>query len=491
MYITSKENWLMSRFDYDVVIIGGGAAGLMAAKVIKGLGKKVVIIEKNKLGGECTWTGCVPSKALIKAAQVAYLTKHRARFGLGSDANKVDTTHVMAHVKQVIQNIYSTHTPQELENLGIEVIFGTPYFLDKHTLAVSNKSVTAKKFIIATGSRPFIPLIEGLDSVDYLTNETLFELDQLPDSMVILGGGVVGCEMGMALNRLGVQVTIVEAKSAILSYDDRELSRLVGRHMMQEGVALLKSTKVESVSKQGDEIELSCVDVQGQQVKVSAQSLLIAVGRRPNVQGLALDTIGIATNPKGIIVDKHMRTNAKNVYACGDVVGPYRFAHMAGNQAIVAARNVALPFKTKINYSHVSWVTFVAPELAGAGMTERQARAAYGDSIAIYRYEYAKLDRANVDMQTTGMGKFICDKKGRLIGAHIWGARAGELIHEVQLGKRYGISLSHFYSVIHAYPTYSELIWQAARKAYIKSLRNNIFVRFFEWVRNIKIGENR
>ena len=471
----------MARVAYDVAVIGSGSGGLTAAKTARGFGKRVVLIEKeDHLGGECTWTGCVPSKALIKTAEVAYHAQHLTRYGLNGQV-KIDTTGVMDDVRNVIRQVYQTHTPEKIKELGIDVVFGSASFIDNNHIQVGDQTIQASKIIICTGLSPFVPPIEGLDQVNYLTNETLFDLPELPRSMIILGGGPIGAEMASALNRLGVAVTMIEMQDRILPKEDPELVDMLSAIMRDEGVKLLSSIKAIRVQQAADDIAVVCQDENGQEKRVQGQTLLVAVGRRPNLQGLSLERAGIEINKHGIVVDSTLRTTAKNIYAAGDVVGPYLFSHMAWHQAVIATRNALIPlFKKHIDYRHIIWVTFTAPELAAAGLTEVQAREQYGDTIRVYKKSYAEIDRGHTDRTTQGLAKFICDKKGRLLGTHILGERAGDIIHELQLAKVHGIRLADLHSIIHAYPTYSELAWHASKRAYVDRLEANIFIQLIK-----------
>ncbi len=466
---------------YDVAVIGAGSGGLTAVKTAHGFGKRVVLIEReDRLGGECTWTGCVPSKALIKAAQVAYHAQHLDRYGLKGQV-PIDASMVMDHVRTVVQEVYETHTPEKMRELGIDVLFGNASFLDNQHIQVGDQTIQASKIIICTGLSPFVPPIEGIDQVNYLTNETLFDLPELPRSMIILGGGPIGAEMASALNRLGVAVTMVEMQDRILSKEDPELVAMLSSIMRDEGVTILTNTQAVRVRQDEQVITVTCKDAAGQEQDVQAHALLVAVGRRPNMHGLNLERAGIETNKRGIVVDSTMRTTAKNIYAVGDVVGPYLFSHMAWHQAVIAVRNALIPlFKKRMDYRHVIWVTFTAPELAAAGLTELQAREQYGDTIRVYKKSYAEIDRGHTDRTMQGLAKFICDKKGRLLGIHILGARAGDIIHELQLAKVHGIRLADLNSIIHAYPTYSELAWHASKKAYVDRLQANILIKLLK-----------
>lgn len=467
------------KYDYDCCVIGGGAAGLTAAKGARGLGKKVVIVESNRLGGECTLTGCIPSKALIKSAQVMHYAQNLKKFGIRHSCElAIDTSKVMDHVRSVVQEVYNRHTPTILQREGIDVEFGDYQFYDPHTLICDTKKITAQYFVICTGSRSFVPPIDGLSQVAYLTNETLFSLQELPKSILILGGGPIGMEMASALNRLGVIVTVLEIGKRVLPQEDEELADLLANTLIDEGVILRTGMRAEKIFELDGKVTVNCIDTSGTQHSISAEKILVAVGRRANVERLGLEHVHVQFSKWGITVDAQMKTTQKNIFACGDVVGPYRFSHMANYQARVAVRNMFIPFfKEKIHYNHLCWITFTAPEIASAGFTQEQARERYGNSIKIYRQEYRAVDRAYTEVELTGLAKFICNKKGYLIGAHICGAHAGELIHEIQLGKKFGIKFANFYKVIHAYPAYSDVILHAAKQAYIDRLKNNFFVK--------------
>jgi len=465
-------------YEHDLLVIGGGAGGLTASKMAHGLGKRVALLEKtDRLGGECTWTGCIPSKALIKTAQVAYHAKQLDRYGLRSYQEiSLDTSNVMPYARSIIQDDYQSYTPEKIRTLGIDVLFGNAKFLDTHQLQLDGRIITFNKAIITTGSHPFVPPIEGLDSVPYLTNENLFDLERLPKSMMILGGGAIGAEMASALNRLGVAVTMIEMNDRILSKEDPELVAMLTDTMLKEGVMIKTSMQAIKVEKNGDGVRVIAKDGSGKQHALHAEKLLVAVGRRPNIEGLGLEAIGVQTDKRGIVVNSMLQTTVKNIYAAGDVVGPYQFSHMAWYQAVVATRNAIVPFfKQTVNYTDVIWATFTAPELASAGLTEEQAREKYGDTITVYRKPYAEIDRAVTDRTKNGLAKFICDKKGYLIGIHILGARAGDIIHEAQVIKAFKKRFDSIHSVIHAYPTYAELTWHAAKAAYIERLENSFF----------------
>ena len=468
---------------YDLIVIGGGAAGITAAFTAEGLGKEVAIVEENKLGGECTWSGCVPSKALIKASKVAQNSYNADKYGIETTVD-IDDSEVLEYVNSVIQNVYKKEKPEVFTEAGITVFKERAEFIDSHTLKLGTEEVTADKIMIATGSRAFVPPIPGLEKVDYLTNESFFELTELPESMIILGGGAIGVELAQALNRLGVEVTIIEMQDNILPREETELVTVLRNKLAVEGVKLLTGHKAEQVAKKNDGqvIEVTAVDKEEKRITVDAEKLLVAVGRKPNTDTLNLEDIGVETNRQGIVVDKTLKTSVANIYACGDIVGPYRFSHVSNYEGVTATLNAVLPLpiKRKVDYSNLLWVTYTDPELAHLGLTETQAKEKYGDEIKIYDYDYSELDRAETDSNQEGKAKFICDSNNRIIGAHILGARAGELIHESQILKNLDNPITKLSEIIHAYPTYSELNKQVGKEAKIKGLKDK-----FAWLNKL------
>jgi pyruvate/2-oxoglutarate dehydrogenase complex dihydrolipoamide dehydrogenase (E3) component len=477
----------MHKFDYDLIIIGGGAAGLSAATLAHGLGKKVIVIEKNNLGGECTWTGCVPSKTLINVGKIARSITIANQFGISfHERPAINADGVMEYVRSVIQKIYAAETPEVFQKKGIESVHGSASFINDNTIVVNDKKYSARFFLICTGSHPFVPQLEGLDSVPYLTNETFFSLKKIPESLMVLGGGPLGVELAHALHNVGCTVTIIERNDSILSREDQELAQLMQKYLLDQGITIKTGLKASSVVRDGADIKLLCTDKHGTVLEVSAASLLIAIGRRPNIEGLNLERCGVVFTERGIKVDDTLRTTVPSIYACGDVLGSYQFTHVAGYQARLAVQNMFIPFyKQKVDYSNIVWVTFTDPEFAHAGLTEREAVEKFGQkNVSIFRFDYSKLDRAIIEQREFGLAKFICSKNGQLIGAHIIGERAGELIHELQIIKTNKIKFSKALKTLHAYPTYSEIIWRGALEKYLQEIQSNTFIRFITSMRH-------
>lgn len=464
------------KYDFDVVVIGGGAAGLVAATGSAGLGARTAMIDKTKLGGDCTWYGCIPSKALLKSAQVFSLITHARKFGINAGGD-FRPDGVMGHVREVVKQISLHHPPEVFEKRGIKVLFGNVKFLDAHTVELDSKRITAKRFIVCTGSGAFVPPIEGLKDVGYLTNEDIFDLPQLPQSIIVLGAGPIGVELSQAFARLGVEVSLVEMAERILIREDKELARAVADRLIKDGVKIFTAMKAVKFSKEEGTVSVILEDKDKKHSAIKAQKVLVAVGRQPNVRGLDLEKAGVKYSNKGIEVDAMLETSARNIFACGDVVGPYQFSHIAEYQAIIAAGNAVFPFKRKVNYESVAWCTFTEPELAHLGLTEDEAKLKYKD-IKIYKSSYAGNDRAVTDGDETGLVKVICDKKGLILGAHIVGANAGEIIHEYVLAKSAGIKINKLSSAIHIYPTIAQVVKRSADQYYMEMLSSGWFKSF-------------
>ena len=463
-------------YDYDLVVIGGGAAGLVASKFGAGIGKKVAIVEKSRLGGECTLYGCVPSKTLIKTARVFRQITDPRGVGLRPAGNTPVITDVFSHVRSIVEKVYEGHRPEVLERLGIRVVIGQPRFLDNHRIEVNGASVSSRSFIVCTGSRPLVPPMPGIGDVPFLTNETLFDLDRLPASLIILGGGPIGIEMAQAFSYLGTEVTVVEMGPQILPREDGELAAMLSDRLASQGVVLRTGSKAVAIAKKDDSLELTVEDQEGRLTILAAREFLVAVGRKANVEDLGLQAAGVEYTDKGIKADRALRTTAGNIYTCGDVTGPYQFSHMAEYQARIAARNALIPLKGRADYGNYVWCTFTDPEFAHAGLTEDEARLRHG-TIRVYRWRFADTDRGRTEAEEFGMAKFICDRSGRLLGAHILGARAGELIHEAQIVKTLGIPFYRLDSVIHVYPTLSDVVKQPAKMSHIDRLKESLLVR--------------
>jgi pyruvate/2-oxoglutarate dehydrogenase complex dihydrolipoamide dehydrogenase (E3) component len=446
---------------YDLAVIGGGTAGLVSAAVSAGIGAKTALIEQHKLGGECLWTGCVPSKAIIRSASVLHALRHAADYGIVAAAGRADFAAVMERVRRIIARIEPHDSPERFRGMGVDVIEGRARFVSPEEADVSGRRVRAKRWILATGSRTAVPDIPGLEGAGYLTHETLWNLRELPASLLVLGAGPIGIEMAQAFARLRSRVTVVGASAQVLHREDPEIAAVLHRQLEREGITLHLSAKATAVWADGDEKVVS-IRSADREMEVRAAAILVATGRRPNVEEMGLDAIGVEVTKHGVTVDASLRTSASNVWAAGDVVGPYRFTHVADYQARIAAPNALFPLRRKVDYRVVPWCTYTEPEVARVGLTEAQAREEWGDKAGVFRYDHDSLDRALCDGEPEGLTKIVLDPKGRIAGAHVVGPRAGETIHEAVLAVRHRLKLSDLSGMIHIYPTYPESLKRAA-----------------------------
>jgi pyruvate/2-oxoglutarate dehydrogenase complex dihydrolipoamide dehydrogenase (E3) component len=432
-----------------LAIIGAGSAGLTAARLARFFAKRVALIDKDRLGGDCLHYGCVPSKALIKASRVAHEAATAHRWGLSAQRLDNGIAAVNARVSQAVTEIGKLDDADILSELGVDVLLGGATFRDPHTLRVEDRDITAKFVLIASGSRPAVPDIEGLAEVGYLTNEDVFDLTDLPGRLAVIGGGPIGVELGQALHRLGSTVTVLHNGPHLIPRDDTDMIGALQRQFTAEGIDVRLDTRIRAARREGGDVVLT---LDPDELRVDA--ILGAVGRVPNVESLGLDAAGVSTNDRGIAVNDLLQTNQSHIYAVGDVTGGPAFTHYAGHQAAHAVRNIFVPVKAKFSPGHLPWVTFTDPEIAHVGRTETEIRAA-GDTCEIVRFPYSHNERAVTDAETVGLMKFLIDGKRRLLGAHIAGHNAGEMINELTLAMNNDLTVDAIIGSIHAYPTYS------------------------------------
>ncbi|MGA8939673.1 MAG: FAD-dependent oxidoreductase [Acidobacteriaceae bacterium] len=437
----------MSAETYDFAIIGAGSVGLIAADFAVKLGARVVLLERDRIGGDCTWSGCVPSKSLLKVAKVAHEIRTAARFGLHAQSPVVDMLQVRDYLRSTIDQIYKATTPEAMRQKGMDVILGPVSFIDSHTLQVGTSQIRAKKILIATGAQPVVPALPGLSEVAFSTYRDVFERDQLPKRMAVIGGGPVGIELAQAYQRLGAQVTIFAEQ--LLTKEEPDAVAIVQHVLQREGVHLVRARALNVAPSEAG------VLVRSAEQEVACDLLLVAAGRQPTLDGLNLEAAGITYGADGIRVGDHLRTTAANVYAAGDVVGGEQFSHLAGWQGFQAARNALLPGNHAGLPEVMARVTFTDPELAQAGLTEAQARAAHGDDVAVLSWPINRVDRAVCDDDREGMIKIITRRDGEILGATIVAVRAGEAIMEIVMAIRHKIKVADLAGAIHAYPTYN------------------------------------
>lgn len=445
---------------YDLVVIGGGSAGLLAAPLAAKLGVRVALIERDQPGGDCLFTGCVPSKTLLRVAKAAHEMRQAERLGLTAAAPVVDMARVSAHIQEVIQRVGQHDSVDALRAAGVDVILGAASFVDAHTVQVGGQLVRGRRFLICTGARPAEPSIPGLRETPHLTYHDLFSLQMTPGRLLVIGGGPVGVEMSQALGRLGARVTLVQRGPRLLPNADPDCASVLADVLRAEGVDVRLGTAVERVERRGDEIVLTAGGEQ-----LTGDTLLVANGRAPVVDGLELARAGVVYGPRGIPVDSHLRTNQRHIFACGDVLGGEQFTHLAAIQAYQVTRNALLPGKMTAQLDGTPWTIFTDPEIARAGLTEAEARARYDRDAYTYTLPLAWVDRAQTDGDLHGLVKLVYRGNGKLLGAHIVAARAGEMIQEAISALERGATLAQLAGTVHVYPTYSVAMQQAASYA--------------------------
>ncbi|MBW6521591.1 MAG: FAD-dependent oxidoreductase [Desulfoarculaceae bacterium] len=448
----------MADYDYDIGIIGGGAAGLTVASGAAQLGAKTFLVEKEAaLGGDCLHYGCVPSKTLIKTAHVYHLMKNGPKFGLPAiSPPAVDFKEVSGRIRSVIGVIQPHDSVERFCKLGAKVMFGNPEFTDEHAITLNGKSISARSWVIATGSSPAVPSVAGLDKTPYLTNRDIFYLDKLPGSMIVLGAGPIATEMAQAFCRLGTKVTVIQRSGQILSKEDRDMANIIQEELAQEGVTFQMNASVIRVGDLGHEREVVIKNAAGENQKLRAEVILVALGRSPNVTGLGLEKIDIPFDHKGIKVSNYLRTNHKHIYAAGDVIGGYQFTHVAGYEGGVVLSNAIFHLPKKTNYTFVPWCTYTHPELASIGMNEKSAQQA-GVDYSVFSEEFNGNDRALAEGESVGRIKLLLDKKENPLGIQILGPQAGDLLSEWVAIMNGGVGLSKIASAIHPYPTLGEI----------------------------------
>lgn len=448
----------MAEYDYDIGIIGGGAAGLTVASGAAQLGAKTVLIEKEPaLGGDCLHFGCVPSKTLIKTAHVYQLMKSGPRFGLPAMVPPpVDFQEVAARIRSVISTIQRHDSVRRFCQLGAKVVFGAPCFSDEHSVILGGKTISARSWVVATGSSAAIPPLPGLEQTPYLTNRDIFSLAKLPASMIILGAGPIAIEMAQAFCRLGTAVTVVQRSGQILGKEDKDMADVVQRVLAEEGVTFQLNATVVGTRDLGREREVVIRDGAGNTVILTAEAIFVALGRAPNVAGLGLEKIDIPFAANGITVNSRLRTRHSHIYAAGDVIGGYQFTHVAGYEGGVVLSNAIFHLPKRVNYTHVPWCTYCQPELASMGLNEKRAKAA-GVEYAVWSEEFTDSDRGLAEGETSGRIKLLVDHKERPLGVQILGPHAGELLSEWVAIMNGGVGLSTIATAIHPYPTLGEI----------------------------------
>lgn len=476
---TAEPSSSTTKLQVDLCVIGAGSGGLSIAAGAAAFGQRVVLIEKHKMGGDCLNYGCVPSKALIAAARRAHQMRTSQQFGIAPVEPNIDPAAVNRHVHEVIAAIAPNDSVERFQGLGVRVIQAAARFLNKTTVAAGDYEITARRFVIATGSSPVVPPIPGLDDVAYFTNETLFDSTVRPEHLIVIGGGPIGLEMAQAHRRLGSRVTVIEGAKA-LAKDDPELTAPLLKMIRDEGVEILEQTGATAIERTQSGVRVATKGPDGSG-SVEGSHLLIAVGRRPNTSDLNLQAAGIRFEKSGILVDSGLRTSNRKIFAIGDVAGGPQFTHVANYHAGIVLRRALFRLPARVAPGTIPWVTFTEPELAHVGITESEA-VAKKLKIRVLRWPFHENDRAQAERETHGHVKVIIGKRGRILGATILGSHAGELIQMWSLAIAQGLGIRAMTGFISPYPTFSEVNKRAAVRAYVDSAGNPFLRRIIGWL---------
>lgn len=465
----------------DLVVIGGGVGGLVTASVAGQLGLRVTLIERGpKLGGDCLHNGCIPSKTLLRSAQVAALMRRGEAFGLPAFQPQVDMRSVTARIQTVIDRIQAHDDPQRFRSYGVQVLFGTARFISPREVEVKGTRISGRRFVIATGSRPLVPPVPGLEQAGYITNEQAFALQALPQRLAVLGGGSVGIELAQAFQRLGSRVSLLESGLEILPREESDIAAELRAILTAEGLDIRVGIGLErvEVSPTGKRLSIR----QGEQrIALEVDEILVATGRRPNIEELNLEAAGVDYDRTGIRVDARMRTSRPTIYACGDVCGPFGFTHMAEYQAGIVISNAVFRFPKKADYSIVPAVIYCDPELARVGLTAKEARERALD-VEVLEFPFSEVDRALTEGESAGRMRLVV-QRGRILGATLLGVHAGELLHEIVLAMQAGVKIGRISAAIRAYPTLAQIHRRTVNTFYARqlfSLRTRLLVRWLQ-----------
>lgn len=446
---------------YDVIVIGGGAGGLTAASGASAFGSKTALVHDSPLGGDCLWTGCVPSKSLLHVTQTIQVAKGAERYGF-TQTSSIPFSEVRRKIQQSIEAIQQHDDPARFRQMGIDLYEGKGELVDPHRVSVNGGQEIVGDFIIlATGSRPFIPPIPGLAEAGYVTNETFLDLSELPKKWVVIGAGPLGLEFSQALTRLGCQVTVVEQGDVLLSGHDQDTVEVLRRALTKEGIEFLTGSKVLQVRKKDGQVVVSLESDESSSHQRVVDRIFLATGRVANTEGLGLEKVGITTEKGAIPVNPAMQTKLSHIYAVGDVNGRMPFTHVAGAEAKIAVSHALFKMKRKLDYDNVPRVTYTDPELFQLGLTEEEAKQRYG-KIKIYSVSLDQVDRFITDEEQEGMMKIISDQRGRILGAHAVGKGVGDLMQEVVFAKTFGHRIGDLSQVIHPYPSHVESVQKTA-----------------------------
>ncbi len=452
---------------FDVVVIGGGTAGLVTASGCARLGRRVALVEKHALGGDCLWTGCVPTKALVATAKLAHQMRNADAFGLERHQPRLSPRSIMDSMRET-QRVTSKHDdPEKFRQLGIDVIHGSARLVSRTEIDVDGRRLMAKDIVIATGSRTSVPPINGLAEAGFIDHVSFLDRNDFPRSILMLGGGSIGIEFAQILRRFGVDVTVVEMAHDIVNKEDTDVIARVRELLTGEGVEIRTGWAVKSVRRGGAQKIARIENKNGESTEVAADEIFVASGRRGNIEDLGLETAGVKTDQSYIVADKYLQTSVPRIWACGDVHGGLQFTHVAAYEAVKLVRNMLFPGQSVVDYTDVPWALFTDPEVGHIGMTERQAIENIGERrVRTYKIEMEEVDRAVVDRTPSGFVKFVCDTRGKILGAHVMAANASTLIEEIVLARRKGVRIGALAGLVSPYPSMADAIQKAAALHY-------------------------
>ena len=478
-----------SQFDRNLIVIGAGSGGLVSSYIAAAIEAEVSLIERSKMGGDCLNYGCVPSKALLRSAKVAHMARHLENFGIESQPISVDFESVMQRVHEVIAQIAPHDSIERYTKLGVECLTGEAEIVDPYRVRIGDRELTTRNIILATGGTPIVPNIDGIDDVDFLTSDNVWELQDLPRRLVVVGGGPIGCELSQAFSRLGSEVTIVQRGAQLMTREDDDASKLIAQQFKREGINVLCNTDAKRIVKNGNKGQiLQCTNaMQETPVEIEFDKILFAIGRKARTSTTGLNQLGIELSANGAIkTDAYLRTSIPNIYACGDATGPYQFTHVAAHQAWYATINALFSGfkKFSVDYSVIPWTTFTDPEVAHVGLSEADA-ATQGIKVEVTKYGIDDLDRAITDSVDKGFVKVLTPPgKDRILGVTIVGEHAGDLLAEFVLAMRHNLGLNKILGTIHTYPTLAEANKYAAgawRREHKPALAMKLLKRFHQW----------
>ena len=452
---------------YDVVVIGGGTGGLVTASGCARLGRRVALVEREALGGDCLWTGCVPTKALVATAKLAHQMRHAAAFGLEPVTPRISPRAIMESMREQRHAISHHDDPEKFRALGVDVIEGTATLQGGMRIDVAGRTLEAKDIVIATGGRTAIPQIDGLAECGWLDHASFLAQDDIPGSVLIFGGGYIGIEFAQIFARFGSRVTVVETREEIIGKEDKEIIARVRALLAGEGIEIITGATTQSVRREGPAKSARIVGPGGETREITVDEIFLAPGRRGNTENLGLEAAGVRVERSWIVVDRFLRTSAPRIWACGDVHGALQFTHVAAYEAVKLVRNMLFPGKSPVDYAHVPWALYTDPEVGHIGLTEEQAVERYGrDAVRIYRVEMSDVDRAVVDRSPSGLIKLVCLGNGSILGAHVFSAAESTVISEIVLARRKGMKVGELAQRISCYPSLSDGVQRAASQHY-------------------------